>query len=1037
MPNKLLTVYKASAGSGKTFTLSVEYITLLLQNPDNYQRILAVTFTNKATEEMKMRILSQLYGISQKLKSSEGYKNEIIKKTQLEENEVIKRSKTVLHELLHNYNYFRVETIDSFFQSIFKNLARELDLTPNLRVDIADSGIKDLAVDKLLENIDSDVQLKKQIVNFINSAIEDDKSWNVIRKIKDFATNIFSDQYKDESDNLTKSIANISEYEKRLKEIVSDFESAMLQFADTYDKSSNKGNKFIDSYYKKIRSRTYSTNKLLNQSVIKQVKFIEDCEKYRTEHIRDYMTARAILPNLNLLALLEKVDKKVKEMNHEGNRFLLGDTQHLLSRMIGDSDAPFIYEKIGSRLKHIMIDEFQDTSTIQWKNFKVLLKDCLDNGNKSLVVGDIKQSIYRWRSGDWNLLNNIHAEFNNKTNEQSLKVNYRSCENIVKFNNAFFIGAKDVEKNAFNDDIYRQIIDRAYDNISQEVKKKNGQGYVRIKLLAKESGNYDEVQMSEIYNIICELKNNGISENNIVILLRSNSNITQIAKYFTENYSDVHIISDEAFLLSSSPAINIIINALKIIANDDVDEICRAQLVALYLQYTQHENFSADIFLDKKNLTTYLPEEFMEKLKELASTPLYELVEKLVQTFNLTNISGQTPYLCTFFDYLLDFVNNNPSSIKLFLNEWETTISKKSIQSDSIDGVRIMSIHKSKGLEFENVIIPYCDWQKEKSNSLLWLKTAGKQKFNDLPLVPVTFAKALLESHFSKEYNDEHLQNVIDNLNLIYVAFTRAERNLFIIGKSVTGDANISALIMQTVEIFLKNMGKLTKRFENSSHPEILFEFGTLESSNNKAYIETEQSSNVFTRKEDSLTVGIHSCNAQLQFKESNKSNVFSTQQADDDENAAEILSIDNRERGLLLHALFSEIDYADNAENVLDKYDREGLFGNIVSLKEAHSEVEKCFNNPNMKEWFSHNWKILNEREILTNSLFGTKKYRCDRVVYNDKETIVIDFKFGEPERKYNKQVRQYITQLKNIGFPNVKGYLWYSTENRLEEVK
>lgn len=1036
MPDKLLTVYKASAGSGKTFTLSIEFITLLLLNPENYRHILAVTFTNKATEEMKMRILSQLYGISRGLKSSEGYKEEILKRTQLTEDEVVERCKTVLHELLHNYNYFRVETIDSFFQSVLKNLARELDMTPNLRVDIADGGVKDLAVDKLLENIDSDAQLKKQVLKFINDAINDDKSWNVIRRIKDFAANIFSDQYKDESENLTKSIANIGKYEERLRKIISDFETAMLNFADNYDNSNNKGNKYVDSYYKKLREKKFLSDKLLTQSVLKQYEFIEDVETYRLKHIEDYITALAILPNINQLALLEKIDKKVKELNHEGNRFLLGDTQHLLSKMIGDSDAPFIYEKIGSRLKHIMIDEFQDTSTIQWKNFKVLLNDCLDNGKQSLVVGDVKQSIYRWRSGDWNLLNNILTEFPNKAHEHPLKVNYRSFENIIQFNNIFFTLAKNVEKFGF-DDNYKQIIDAAYDNdsIKQEIKNKNGKGYVRIKLLAKESGDYDTLQMKEIHNAICELKSKGVAENKIVILLRANDKIAQIAKYFASHHGDIKIISDEAFLLSSSAAVSIIINALKILSNHSVDEICLAQLVTQYLQNSKNTDFHEDMLLDKANLTAFLPQEFTERHQELASTPLYDLVEELVRIFQIDSISGQAQYLCTFFDYLLDFVNHNPSSLKLFLKEWETNISKKSIQSDEVDGVRIMSIHKSKGLEFENVIIPYCDWQKERSNSLLWLKTEGKGQFSALPLVPVNYTKSLAKSHFSKEYQNEHLQNIIDNLNLLYVAFTRPKRNLFIISKSATGDANIAGLITKTVEVLAEEIGSVTKKFEESKQPEILFEFGSFETGNTTQTLSDERDANVFCQQEQVLTTTIHSNLANLQFRESNKSNIFANSQATED--GEDISQTDNRERGLLLHALFSEIEYADEAENVLDRYDREGLFGNIVTLEEARQEIEKCFENSNMREWFSKDWKVLNEREILTNTIFGTKKYRCDRVVYNGEKTIVIDFKFGEPETKYNKQVMSYIRELKSIGFANVKGYLWYANEKRLEEVK
>ena len=447
--NSQLTVYKASAGSGKTFTLAREYMTLVIDNPHAYRTILAVTFTNKATEEMKLRILGQLYGIAHELPESDQYLVQIhAALPHLSEKQIRKNAEEALRLLIHNYNYFRVETIDTFFQSVLRNLARELDLTANLRIGLNDYQVEQQAVDELIESLESTDKLLFWIMDYIKENIADDKSWNVIGQIKSFGEHIFRDYYKEHADELSKRMEEEGFFEafkdkmkdtrnqakEQFEEIAASFFDALEEGGYSADDLNNK-TRGIWSYFNKLRNGKYGDDDVKNMTLAKcldnpenwvkksEVKndsplyqhvvnvlhpILQVSEKHRHMLERMYKSANLTIKHLNQLRLLGSIDKKVREMNQEANRFLLSDTQTLLHSLIQGSDSPFIFEKIGTQLNHVMIDEFQDTSTIQWKNFKVLLEETMsreDAGN--LIVGDVKQSIYRWRSGDWRLLNNI------------------------------------------------------------------------------------------------------------------------------------------------------------------------------------------------------------------------------------------------------------------------------------------------------------------------------------------------------------------------------------------------------------------------------------------------------------------------------------------------------------------------------------------------------------------------------------------------------------------------------------------------------
>lgn len=1088
---KPLTVYKASAGSGKTFTLAVEYIKLLIKNPWSYKNILAVTFTNKATEEMKLRILSQLYGLWKMLPDSETYMQVIATELGLDRQIVSRQAGIALSSLIHNYNYFRVETIDSFFQSILRNLARELDLTANLRVTLNDKDVEEMAVDKLIDALDTNDRMLKWLISYIFSNIDDNKSWNVIRQVKDFGKNIFQDFYKVIGEELGKILSEedfFDSYTKQMRHIRDDAKRRMSEYADIFEEETKKAGltpesyankrKGISSYFRKLRSDKFSNGDCLNKTtndclenaekwssksspdrdvILKVVNeklldLLKDAEKERPKQWRLYASATITLRHLNKLRLLNHIDKKVRELNDEANRFMLGDTQYLLNTLIKDSDSPFIFEKAGCRLEHIMIDEFQDTSSIQWQNFKVLLKECMshrhddnDTTIRNLIVGDVKQSIYRWRSGDWRLLNNIDKQFNHPEENievRSLQTNYRSGKNIVDFNNVFFSIA--VKKEYCNElDINTEETAKelmaAYEDVRQASKDKSkGKGLVRVTMLPKEE--YEENMLNSVEGCVDELMAAGIPMNKIAVLIRYNDDISLIADYFMTKRPELKIVSDEAFRLESSLSVSIIIQALNLLLHPD-DILIKAGLAMAYqrniLKTTVPDSQILTNFIsDEQQSNKLLPEKFVAQYKDLPGKPLLDIIEDIYSAFELDKLEEQNAYICAFYDQVSDFVGNNSGNINLFIEEWNASIHRKTIQSDEINGIRLISIHKSKGLEFDNVIIPFCDWPLESDKTTLWCNPK-EEPFNRLPLVPVSGRKNLLETIFADDYRNEHIQNSVDNLNLLYVAFTRASKNLFIFGQQIDGTEkrpNRSKLLCQSLaDVYLQlEQSTLIDNTETDEGSPIIFEYGDLFNDNSKK--EDKISDNVFLHETKTLNIKIDTFDTKVEFRQSNKSREFIENNDEDDNNSKYIKA------GNIMHKIFSMIHTTEDIDRALKQMEFDGvLYDNEITVEKMRDILSKRLSDKRVAEWFSPRWQVFNECSIIYVDPDTGKvmERRPDRVIYNEDEMIVIDFKFGKPQDKYHDQIKQYVDLLETMGYKNIKSYLWFVYSNKIEEVK
>lgn len=1108
-----LTVYRASAGSGKTFTLAVEYISLLVKDPENYQHILAVTFTNKATQEMKMRILSQLYGIANSLQSSQQYFNKVKEKTNMPDAVIRNNARAALTLLIHRYNNFRILTIDAFFQQVLRNLAHELGQTANLRVDLNNEEITEKAVDQMIESLEKGQPVLQWISTYINNSIEDDNGWNIIGKIKTFGTNIFKDFYKAHEANLKEQLSNADDfkvYETTLRKRRNDIRKTFNSKARSILNEIKNANLDIPSNY---RSGLYKyltdsaiaplTNKPLKAGVLKANESPQNwtsskCAKadkqqiqtlaaevlsaqlneliaYNNDNWNEFQSIQLTLSHLSELRLLHAIADAVDNLTKDTNRFMLSNTQALLKELIADSDTPFIFERIGARLKHVMIDEFQDTSTIQWQNFQVLLANCMAQElSQNLIVGDIKQSVYRWRQGDWGILNNIEKSFaHQKIRLETLDYNYRSEKRIIDFNNAFWeqCVANTAKEVAQDDAEKAEIVQKAYEDVAQKTHKTTENGFVKISLYPSKS--MKEAVLEELIETIKELFNNGYGGKNqskIAILVRSKSNIQDIVNALLQSFgNEINIVSDEAFRLDASLSVNIIVSAMHLLTHPD-DVLTRGKLVKLYNQevlkkpltdtdllVSINESNNIDTKnIDKKErrklateqqmakLNSQLPPEYVANRELLLGLPIVDLVDKLFMLFGLDQLEGQSSYICTLYDTLNDFLKDHTADIDDFINEWENSLSSKTIQSDEIEGIRIMTIHKSKGLEFDNVIIPFCNWEMEKKGTL-WCETKNKPApYNKLPLLPIDFSRdKLIGTVFEDDYKEEHFQNIVDNLNLLYVAFTRASKNLFVFGLR-QGKTTLDNIAKGTppgnrsyaIELALRQVSEQLQgsslSFPDDIGSEIHFEYGTLAPETHEK--EHAVADNPFLIKPDKHIVSIATYPQAATFKQSNKSIEFVKGEDVDPSDRTRYIKIGN-----VLHQLFSTIYTTADIPARLNELEQQGIiYNDEITSAQLRTRIEDAITNPQVQEWFSKRWQLYNECTILeynkdTNEM---EEHRPDRVMTDGKEFVVVDFKFGKEREEYKKQVQQYMEILIRMGHKKVSGYLWYVVKNNVVEV-
>ena len=1052
-----LLVYKASAGSGKTFTLAIEYIKHLIADPRAYRHILAVTFTNKATAEMKERIVQTLYGLWKKDPSATAYLHCLqaelpAMNLSLTEEDIRIRAGRALAYMLHDYSRFRVETIDSFFQSVMRNLARELELSPNLNIELDSDKVLSDAVNSLIDGLTLTSPVLPLLLDYIYERIADDKRWNVSDEVKSFARNIFNEGYVERGEALRAKMRHpevIRLYKSLLKEMA---EKALKQMADkgkrfeqileAHHLSADDlrgGKNSIGSYFRKLKAGKLTDKDMPLATINNSLKGANLWTTRHAERREEIMTLaeRELLPllreaesqrpqaaytvnscalslrHLDKLQLLNHIDEEVRRLNHEANRFLLTDTNALLHRLISEGDSSFIYEKLGSTICHVMIDEFQDTSRMQWDNFRLLLTEGLSQGYDSLIVGDVKQSIYRWRNGDWTILNNLKpgdSSLSQYIKVKTLTTNRRSETRIINFNNSFFTTAVKFFNALHIKELQEPCLplQEAYHDVAQESPKAEAKGYVSVQLLeADEAEDYKQQTLAALGNEVRRLLAEGIQLNDMAILVRKNKNIPPIADYFDKELG-LPIVSDEAFQLDASTVVCTLVDAIRHLAAPQ-DSIAKALLLS-----------DLGLWVDAP-----LPTGFTDRRDELVLMPLYELLEELYSLLALDQIQGQDAYLFAFFDAVANYLQDHSSDLADFVRYWDETLCSKTIPGGEIEGIRIFSIHKSKGLEFHTVLIPYCDWklENETNNQLVWC-VPSDQPYNELDLIPVTYSSAMATSTYKAAYLQERLQLWVDNLNLLYVAFTRAGKNLICWGRNEQ-KSTVSELL---ADVLPQISEQGTGSWDKTTHR---FEYGTPQPST-PSDRSSDKTANRLLQKPEKLAVQMVSAHPTVTFRQSNRSADFIAGLAEEETSHRMI------DRGRLLHTLFASIKVLDDIDPAIDRLIAEGVIAEKETEDDIRHLAHKAFSLPEVQDWYSGKWRLFNECEIIWQENGKLKTRRPDRVMMHNGETLVVDFKFGKPNKKYNRQVQSYIDLLVRMGAnpASIKGYLWYVDEDLIETI-
>jgi ATP-dependent helicase/nuclease subunit A len=1056
-----LTIYSASAGSGKTHNLAGIYLEKLFKSRLNYRKILAVTFTHKATAEMKGRILEEL----NKLAAGENskYLDDLVKSTGKAAEVIRKEAKEILYSILHDFSRFSVSTIDSFYQKIVRAFARDIGLHSGFEIEIDSTGILATAVDNMISSAASDITIKDWLSMYARANIEEGKTWDLKKNIIGLAGELFNEKFKLLSPEEKKKLQDkefLMTYIREIRSITSAFNREIRELGLKCLGIFNKFHLSDEMFYQKgkgvpafIRSLADGEVKPPNTYVRVIMedpprwssgpvaaplaeairagleRSVKEAVKYYDNNVCFYRTANVILSYIYILGILSDVLSQVHLITRDENIFLLSDAGELIYMITEKDQTPFIYEKVGNTFENFMIDEFQDTSIIQWKNFRQLIDNSMAQGFDNLVVGDIKQSIYRWRNSDWRTLRDLKKEVDDKRFVSlPLDTNYRSCANIIKFNNALFSIIPNQLDEELSDsgpaDTFRTLFSEAV----QIDPGKKVNGYVRIEFVDNtDESSWQADVLNRLPSVIESIQDKGYRASDIGILVRDNKEGAQILKEII-NYSvscpeekrkryNYNIVSGESLLLVNSPAVNFIIAVLTVLDNPE-DMISRAKMLRYYLLAVGRDN-AGQIPLNSEDLIEFsagfFPEGYDKFLSSIKYLPLWNITERTIGFFGLGNYSYNVAYLNSFQDIIINYTPAGNSGILSFLEWWGSEGTKKSIlMPEQQDSMKVLTIHKSKGLEFGIVILPFLSWNldhKSFHTNILWV-VPGSPPFNKLGIVPVRYRNDLADTIFTEQYYEEKYSAYLDNINLLYVAFTRAVNAIIGFAPGQPRAENRIASVIKEAITFKGEKPDGSDAFLHNHYDPLtsVFEFGSMPA----------------VRNDIEIPGGFKLINYPVNDNTSSlKLKVHWENFLNPDRSGA-------RERinyGKIMHEIFSEIITSDDVQTAVRKKVIEGKIP-VADEAPIMDKIHNLISQPVIKDWFEKGNEVLNEASIL---MPDSATKRPDRVIIKEGKATIIDFKFGEENPGYLGQIRQYRKILDGMGYRVAEAYLWYVDADKI----
>ena len=1020
-------IINASAGSGKTFALTKRILTKILKSKDEnyFKRILALTFTNRAADEMKSRILKNLKDFSEsQIKDSPTEMFEQVKKElALSSDKIIILAKERLNLLLHNYSFFQIETLDSFNHHIIRSFYKELNLDPDFRVVIEAEEILDQSVSRIFENIENDKEISSLIKDFSIKKISEGKSWDVEFDLKEFAQSVLKENEIVDVEQIEKS--SLKEFnvlknriELRVNELSSELNSLLIKIEKNIsnqgmeiDFSRNSFPKFITSVQNssfKWSSMTsisnlFEKNTLINKSCLKKnpdklnvfVANLFELFLELKERLVKIKVLDSFLYSLTPSILLKIIKSNSEDIQKENNELLLSKFNKLIYKEIGNQHTPYLYEKLGVKFNDYLIDEFQDTSNLQWKNLIPLISHAIEsfqeneNQGSLFLVGDPKQSVYRWRGADpkifASLLLNEKTPFSVQKSITNLPVNFRSRNEIINFNNSLFKHASGLLKSNYYKKIFLQGSDQKHNNFSN--------GHVSITFINKDFKKEQQLEsvLKETLSQIENCLSRGFEQSEIAVLVRDNKQSSQISEWLIEN--NISVLSQDSLSIDNSEKVELLINLIKL-KDDNNNQEARAVIIGNFANLVKPK----DLFVFyKENLNNEL-KRFLKNLNIFSLYKAFEIsflesVDFFIKELQM-DLSNTDPYILFLREVIFEQVSQNKNNEKEFLVFWKQNSTKIKIPSGSSkNAVQVLTIHKAKGLEFPVVIYPFVDSVTHRnSGKRNWLPVF-EENFSKKILIPFNENFKEYSDSFQKEYDSISSNEELDNLNLLYVALTRAVDELHLISEYPR----------------LKSI---------NSHNQIIRSF--LEN-----YAEWREDRNKFTWGKP-LTKDIVKKNDPASDAKGFETKYF--QPVPDTKFINDKMIFGNVFHEFMSHIEF-ENDYINeknelNLSKLIDKNTKNRVIKISKSVIEHHD----------LKEYFSINNSVYCEQEIFTES---NKIIKPDRLVFFDSNRVaVIDYKTGEKNKKDLKQILKYKKTLENMG-KKVEASILVYIENSIEIVK